>query len=224
MRSPRHVVVTSDQSLVADTVSAALAGPDLAVTRLPWRETARARVPVPRPAEAYDVGVLISDLQPLIRLVEAQRLLEAVPTAWIVLTGAPRGPLWGAVIEAGAAAVLRSSCSLAQLRAGIDRVAAREPLMSRGEQVRLQQAWRGIEAERRRAVENVRSLSPRESEVLALMHAGESVGSIADRLGVSEATVRSQVRAVLRKLDVRSQLAAVAAYDTTREQIGDQPP
>ncbi|MFZ5871141.1 MAG: LuxR C-terminal-related transcriptional regulator [Actinomycetota bacterium] len=39
---------------------------------------------------------------------------------------------------------------------------------------------------------------------------GEPASAIAERAGVSEATVRSQIRAVLTKLGVRSQLAAAA--------------
>ena len=57
----------------------------------------------------------------------------------------------------------------------------------------------------------VGSLTPREHEVLTLLHAGEPVAQIAQLLGVSPATVRTQVKAVLRKLQVNSQLGAVAA-------------
>ena len=52
-------------------------------------------------------------------------------------------------------------------------------------------------------------LSTREREVLADLMAGRSVREIAERKVVSEATVRTQVKAVLAKLEVGSQLAAV---------------
>jgi DNA-binding CsgD family transcriptional regulator len=58
----------------------------------------------------------------------------------------------------------------------------------------------------------MRSLTPRERTVLRLLYAGDNVRSIALLLDVSEATVRSQVKSVLRKLDVNSQLAAIAAF------------
>lgn len=215
-----HVVVMSDQSLLADAVSAALAAPGLMVTRGPWRSTLADRIPAPRPGEPYDVGVLLSDLQPLLRLVEAQSVVQDGPLPWLVLTGARRGPIWGAMLEAGAYAVQRSTASLEELRTAIRQVAAGETVMTRSEAAMLRQEWHAVEEERQRAVEKVRSLSPRESEVLDLMHAGESVGGIAVRFDVREATVRSQVRAVLRKLDVRSQLAAVAAYDAASREIG----
>jgi DNA-binding NarL/FixJ family response regulator len=46
--------------------------------------------------------------------------------------------------------------------------------------------------------------------VLRELATGRGVGAIASSWCVSEATVRSQVRAVLTKLDVGSQLEAVA--------------
>ncbi len=68
--------------------------------------------------------------------------------------------------------------------------------------------------ERRRADDErlapFRALSPREQAVLAGLLAGDSAETIAHRSYVSLATVRSQIRAVLLKLGVNSQLAAVA--------------
>jgi len=53
-------------------------------------------------------------------------------------------------------------------------------------------------------------LTHRESEVLALLVAGHSNRSIAAELVIGEETVKSHVRAVLRKLDVPDRTAAVA--------------
>ena len=52
-------------------------------------------------------------------------------------------------------------------------------------------------------------LSLRESEVLGLLMQGHSVREIADNGHTAESTVRTQVKAVLAKLEVSSQLAAV---------------
>jgi DNA-binding CsgD family transcriptional regulator len=54
------------------------------------------------------------------------------------------------------------------------------------------------------------ALSPRQREVLELLAEGIQARQIADRLGLSEATVRNHIRIVLRKLDSHSQLEAVA--------------
>lgn len=54
-------------------------------------------------------------------------------------------------------------------------------------------------------------LTHRESEVLALLVAGHSNRAVAAELVIGEETVKSHVRAVLRKLDVPDRTAAVAA-------------
>ena len=48
------------------------------------------------------------------------------------------------------------------------------------------------------------------------MMEGRSAGDIADALTVSLSTVRSHIRAILRKLNVNSQLAAVAIANGVR--------
>jgi DNA-binding NarL/FixJ family response regulator len=213
MSPQSHVVVTSDQSLIADTVSAALRASGLVVTKVPWRVEAAPLVPRPRSGEDRPVGVMLCDLQPTWRLVEAQRRMRSTLATWIVLTGEPRGPLWGAMLEAGAAVVHRNSATLDEVRTMVHRALAGERLMSEFAGAELLDAWHTVERERRAAVESVRSLSPREIAVLGLMHSGENVQQIAEELEVSESTVRSHVRSVLRKLDVKTQLAAVAEFD-----------
>mgnify|MGYP001572761099 FL=1 len=53
-------------------------------------------------------------------------------------------------------------------------------------------------------------LSPRESEVLSCLSRGQHAKDIARQLGVSPSTVRSHVKTILGKLEVHSQLEAVA--------------
>ena len=53
-------------------------------------------------------------------------------------------------------------------------------------------------------------LSPRQREVLGLLARGVRARDIGARLGLSEATVRNHIRALLRRLDCHSQLQAVA--------------
>lgn len=63
---------------------------------------------------------------------------------------------------------------------------------------------------RRRELAPFEALSEREAHVLSRVMEGLSAADIAKRSFVSEATVRTQIRAILGKLGVRSQLAAVA--------------
>lgn len=78
--------------------------------------------------------------------------------------------------------------------------ATRGRLIDRGRQLRL-------ERERRRAP--LERLSPREADVLRALAEGQTVARISRTSYVSEATVPSQVSAVLTKLGVSSQLEAV---------------
>jgi DNA-binding CsgD family transcriptional regulator len=61
------------------------------------------------------------------------------------------------------------------------------------------------------AVSNQRgSLTPRETEVLALLHQGKAPPEIAAAMGISVTTVRNHIQHVLVKLHVHSRLEAVA--------------
>ena len=65
-------------------------------------------------------------------------------------------------------------------------------------------------ATQRSALSPFEQLTQREREVLALLIDGLAAEEIAETRYVALTTVRSQIRSVLRKLGVRSQLAAVA--------------
>jgi DNA-binding CsgD family transcriptional regulator len=57
---------------------------------------------------------------------------------------------------------------------------------------------------------NPPSLSPREQETLALLAAGCSTGQMAQKMNISKETVRNHVKGVLRCLNARSRVEAVA--------------
>lgn len=54
------------------------------------------------------------------------------------------------------------------------------------------------------------NLTPRETEVLSLLHQGKTIGDIAARLTVSTTTVRNHTQHILYKLNVHSRFEAVA--------------
>lgn len=207
-----HVAVASDQSLVCEAVRAALTDRGLGVTVLRWASD----VPQPRQTgrrsgRRADVALLISDLDRWPRLRGAAAVMGTLRVPWVVLTAAPRGPLWGAALEFGARTVMTSDASLSVVHDTL-LAATAGTLVAPPDASDLRAAWRALHDERQQLQERVRSLTPREREVLRLLYDGDSVTRIATMFEVSPTTVRSQVKAVLRKLDVNSQLAAVAAF------------
>jgi DNA-binding CsgD family transcriptional regulator len=67
----------------------------------------------------------------------------------------------------------------------------------------------GLEAASRQARAPLLRLTPRETQVLADLMVGKRARTIARDCGITEATVRTHIRAVLDKFGVNSQLAAV---------------
>ncbi|SFC27601.1 DNA-binding response regulator, NarL/FixJ family, contains REC and HTH domains [Nocardioides terrae] len=212
------VAVASEHALVADAVRTSLAdrGFESTVLRWPGERLAGPRRPAPSRA-GPDVGLLISDLDRWTRVRASTLLLSRVPVPWVVLTGAPDGPMWGAALEAGATLVLPSSTGFQEVCDALLVTARGELTTPAPERERLVGLWEAL-LERREVVgQRVQSLTPREHEVLTMLYAGDPVARIAELLEISPATVRSQVKAVLRKLQVNSQLGAVAALDDLME-------
>jgi DNA-binding NarL/FixJ family response regulator len=212
-RAPVVLGVASDRSLIADAVAAALASRDLVIVRVPWPGERPDRRPGwPRETRAPDLALMLCDLTPW-SVEAAQRVLAEHPALWVLLTDAPRGPLWGAMLDAGVARVLSSTATMNDV---LELVASlREPtrLAAQADREELVNAWRRILPERALARARLASLTARERDVLRMLHLGRTVQQIAADHGVAASTVRSQVRSVLRKLGVNSQLAAVAHFD-----------
>jgi DNA-binding NarL/FixJ family response regulator len=115
-----------------------------------------------------------------------------------------------AAIAAGAAGVVAKSTSLRNLLLMVLAATAGHPVMTESER----QAWlarhRGYRAQRHERARRFERLSARERQVLALMAQGNRATAIAEHFVVSLTTVRTQIRAILVKLEVNSQLEAVA--------------
>jgi DNA-binding NarL/FixJ family response regulator len=216
------VAVASDQRLVAESVAAALRDRTYDTVVVQWpdaesigrTERRGQRATRRRPTPAPDAGLVLTDLVRMEQVRAARVLVGSLDVPWLVLTLAPRGPAWGAMYERGAALVLPSGIGLeAASELVADLAAGWLPDLSRRERKQLVHAWHTFESERADMAARLQTLSDREGEVLQQLHEGVGVRAIAEQSEVAEATVRSQVKSILRKLEVSSQIAAVLAYE-----------
>lgn len=131
--------------------------------------------------------------------------LAATGTRVVVLTGSRADP--AAALEAGAAGHLGKTMSGTEVLAALDRIAHDEVVVAGpGRDAPDDPEGRaGADARRRLA-----GLRTRERECLELIAGGASTEDMAVTMGVTTATVRSHVRAVLAALDVHSRLGAAA--------------
>ncbi|MDQ1438262.1 MAG: hypothetical protein QOK43_1891 [Acidimicrobiaceae bacterium] len=131
--------------------------------------------------------------------------------ARVVMVTGERDPVaLGRCLEHGALGVVSKHLPFARLQqAVLDAVSGRN-VMPESDRVALLEAaarWRRTELAR---LAPFAGLTRRERSVLGHLVDGHSAEEIATAEFVSMATVRSQIQAVLRKLQVNSQLAAVA--------------
>jgi DNA-binding NarL/FixJ family response regulator len=223
-RESLRVAVASDQSLIAEAVRMALTsrGHDAVVIRWPGDAVPHPRA-APRP-RSLDAGLLLSDLDRWSRVRAAEMVLGRIKVPWLALTTAPRGPAWGAVLEAGARLVLPSTTRLDRIVDVLVEVVQGRAATTPDERADLLAQWRRRRDRRDQIADRLARLTPREHEVLRLLYLGESVTHIAAMLEVAPTTVRSQVKSILRKMDVNSQLSAVVAYRDASDVFGSSAP
>lgn len=208
-----RVLLKADEHLVGEAVRMVLESNGLRVlTAGPLRPPLDPAARRALAAERLQVALLIGEFEDPARLDEAIALVADVPLPWLALVQDPAEVRWGALADAGVVGLLPTSMALDRLLVTMSRVLAGHTLMSEATRVERVRRWRDqLEAERH-AVALVERLTPRERSVAALLNEGLGVSEIAELTGVSPLTVRTQVKTVLRKLEVTSQLAAVAAF------------
>ena len=222
-----RVLVASDHALIGDSVRAALAnrGHEVVVIRWPRASGRLSKRRTPPPAEELtEVGLLLSDLDSWSRVDAATTVVDRIRVPWVALTTSPRGPVWGGLLAAGVEVVLPVDTGLEQVNEALLSVARRQSPTAEEERAELEEAWRETCARHLEVTERISQLTPREREVLRLMYDGASVAGIAEAFEVTPATVRTQVKAVLRKLHVKSQLAAVALFDSALDGLDRRVP
>lgn len=202
-----RILLVDDDQIVREALVVALRGHGLDVTAV----------------TAFDLDTLLGvarDTQPQVILLDfhledstsADLIgpLVATGATVLMLTGAADPEILGSCLDLGAAGIILKRQPLDELVRAIDlaveglapqRPAERDVLIAESRQRR---------AAREEALAPFDDLTARERSVLDGLLDGLSAEEIAARDYVSLATVRTQIRAVLTKLDVTSQLAAVA--------------
>jgi DNA-binding NarL/FixJ family response regulator len=129
----------------------------------------------------------------------------------LVVSGIDR-PGVAAAIASGAIGYVPKSRSFDVLLGTVMTAASGDPVMTDAEH----QGWLELHhrylAQEREVSRRLSRLSPRERQVLELLTEGMRAAAIAEHFVVSMPTVRTQIRSILAKLDVGSQLEAVALF------------
>lgn len=138
------------------------------------------------------------------------RPLTALGASVLIVSGSTDRPELAKCLEAGALGIVSKAEGFSTVLDGIRRAAEGRPVTPvtvRTELLAELQSHRRSESARLAPFE---ALSRRERDVLALIVEGKAAADIAQASFVSLATVRTQIRSILQKLDVNTQGAAAA--------------
>ncbi|UUV30744.1 response regulator transcription factor [Amycolatopsis roodepoortensis] len=214
MTEPIRVLICEDQELVrTGYVTIFSAMPDIEVVG----EAADGRTAV-EAARRLRPDVIVMDIRmPVLDGIEATRLLTGpgveAPMKVLVVTTFNVDEYVYEALRAGASGFLLKDTPPAQLVDGVRTIARGESLLAPA----VTRSLIGHFAERLRPADTshpardsvVRTLTPRELEVLEQLAAGLSNAEIAAELVISSETVKTYVSRILTKLDLRDRVQAV---------------
>jgi DNA-binding NarL/FixJ family response regulator len=210
------VLVVDDHQLISGALAMALRGRGIdAAAVSPDALTARIDAPAP------DGGLVLLDLGLGPGLDGADLVPRLCAAGWrvLVVTASTDEATVAVAVRAGALGWVSKTAPFDQLVATAARAAAGRPLMSAAERARLELLAESSTAAARREEDLWAKLTPRERQIVDRIIEGRRPTSIAEEFVVSVATVRTQIRSILTKLGVSSQLE-VAALARERDRRG----
>jgi DNA-binding NarL/FixJ family response regulator len=219
MSGPPKVLIVEDHELLAQSLTFALQADGIDVARCP--ELGAEAVLASADRFAPDLVLLDLDLGEEGSSLPLIEPLRAQGAEVVMLTGVTDRQRLAECVEAGAIGIVSKREPFENLVRAVHDCMALGALLTpqqRDALLRELREQRAAAADRRRWFD---TLTRREQEVLAALMDGRSAEEIAEAWVVSVSTVRSQIRAVLMKLGVHSQLAAVAR---AREADWELPP
>ncbi|WP_331272400.1 response regulator transcription factor [Motilibacter aurantiacus] len=215
MSAPVRVVLVDDQELVRTGFGMVLqAQPDIEVVGEAGDGAAALRV-----LEAVPADVVLMDVRmPELDGVEATRRLRARAAAprVLILTTFDLDEYAYAALGAGASGFLLKDVPPAELVYAIRAVASGDAVVAPSTTRRLLERFApSLPGGPAPDPESLSALTARERDVLLLVGRGLSNAEVAQRLALSEATVKTHVGRILAKLGLRDRVQAVVmAYET----------
>jgi two-component system nitrate/nitrite response regulator NarL len=206
-----RVAVVEDHVLFAESLEIALSIRGYDVRRVDLPQTSRTVSTLLPAIVRTRPGIVLLDLD-LGEHGRGVQLIDPLSDAGIavvVVTANQNRVEWAECMRRGARKVLAKNTHLNDILATVRGIDDGLPVVSEEERAELSKLWhtRGGPAQELRARFDL--LTHREQEVLGHLMNGHPVEEIATVSVVSAATVRTQVKSILAKLDVGSQLAAV---------------
>lgn len=210
-----RVIMIEDHELLAQTLQVNLKAENVDVVQV-WSDD---RDDLLSQAKGHAPGLLLLDFDLGPDVGVAFGLISPLRDAGldvVMLTGEQNPLMLAQCLEEGAIGVINKTVSFDELVERIRVALGGDDLMTRHEREELLSQLRHHRAERDRELRPFSDLTTRESEVLAELMKGKSADTIAEESVVSVATIRTQIRSILGKLGVNSQLAAVARAQQAR--------
>ena len=203
-----RVAIVEDHSLLAQSLAFALSNLGAAVTVVADLE---ANAVLRTLSETkVDIVLLDFDLGDAGIGLHLIKPITALGLQVVMLTGETNPVVLGECVEAGAIGIISKSEAFARLIDQVSDVVQGRRLLSVSAREGLLTALRSHRANEGERLAPFERLTVRESEVLQDLIEGKNAETIATESYVSIATVRSHIKALLAKLGVNSQLAAVA--------------
>lgn len=206
-----RVLIIEDHELLAESLELTLSLEGYDVRRLPMPEEGGSMATLRSTALRANPRTVLLDLD-LGRFGDGTALIAPLARAGVnvvVVTASTDRGRWGACVRQGARKVLSKGRPLQEALATVRRLHQGLPVMTSQELESLLDSYRRERAASEEVRRRLEMLTPREKQVLGQLIEGRSVRDIARASVVSEATVRTQVKSILGKLEVSSQLAAV---------------